>query len=524
MKGASLSFRISLTLFVLATAATGARAASSAAEAELLQSQATLRYHMMDYKGAAELLERALKILPGDVSSLELLALTRRKLNDDAAAGRAYLVLLALVDEKHRPPYHFELATIQFAARRFDEAREHFERAAEGGFNPGTSHFFLGFIEFSAKAWEPARAAFVASLASPDGFTYEAVSRYYLAAAYEQLGKSSDAVHSYYAAASAPEGLTDSISNGIRENALKALDRLDHTNSFAFLSMLGQWDTNVQSTPSDAASPLPQSMRHSFKNVLSGLAGAASSPRKDLQFIPSVRFYTNYNWNPVARDFSFASFTPSGLALYRPYARLSIGMKAEGTYTLKNTLNATDLTAGNHYSGYSFTGDIGPLARYEVRPSLNLAAELTYRPKRYYQDASTTSQIRSGAGFFARASGELTQARLLNPTAYFSYEQDQTSGSDFRFHAVGLGVANAMRVLARLLVTASADVASIDYFATVNPQRRDLLFSFRAVAQYALIVHWSLTGDLGYLNNGSTIPETFSYSRFVTSLGATYEF
>ncbi|MBI3555294.1 MAG: hypothetical protein HY074_03390, partial [Deltaproteobacteria bacterium] len=151
----------------------------------------------------------------------------------------------------------------------------------------------------------------------------------------------------------------DSGAGSIRQSALKELKKLDHDSRFLMLSLLSQWDSNVQANPEDVPNPVPQSMQQSMKTVINATGIAVSSPTRTFQFITSARFFANYNFNRLTRDFDFMSATPAVIGMYRPYARLSYGLRGEGTYTMKNTADVGNPNAVTIYRSFSATGDIG---------------------------------------------------------------------------------------------------------------------------------------------------------------------
>ncbi|MBI3555586.1 MAG: hypothetical protein HY074_04925, partial [Deltaproteobacteria bacterium] len=252
--------------------------------------------------------------------------------------------------------------------------------------------------------------------------------------------------------------------------------------------------------------------------------GLVTPPVGKYQAVGSLRLFGNYNWNQVTRDFQFLSVTPSVVGMRTPFKALSYGLKAEGTYTSKNTVDASTTATGNNFSSYSLTGDIGPLVRYDVTPSTRLVFEATWRPKSYFQDALSGDTRRTGMGFLARASASYTRSAYLNLTGYVSLEQDVPQGSAYQFIGPGAGIANAMYLTDKLTLSPLIDFTRPVYSQTKLPERIDSYYSFRVTAQYALATHWSLLADVGYVYNSSTVPATFQYNRELASLGATYFF
>ncbi|MEW6056918.1 MAG: hypothetical protein AB1540_09920 [Bdellovibrionota bacterium] len=509
-----------------------AHAAPNTSEIEVMQASATLQYHSKQHALCKTTIQKILQQDPNNINALELLALTQRALNEEEEAAKTYVRLAQVGPPPKKAAYRFELGSLRYKQKKFPQARRHFELAAKGNFNPGTSHFFLGVMNFSSKAWRKARHHFTASLTYSDGQSMAPVTRYYLANTYTQLGKTESAARNYYTstkeidekATTSNQGI-DSLTGDVRKNALKELKNLDQNQSFATLSMLSQWDSNVQTNPSDVNNPVAASSQRSLKAVFSAALGHSTSPTRTLQITPSYRFFTNYNLHYLATDFNFMSHTPGVYILYKPYTRFSGGIKAEGTFSMKNTLTETDDRRAMKYRKFSLTGDIGPVAKYELTPRIILGAETTWRPKKFYQDPLTGDTRRTGGGVFGRLSSEfISEFNWWNPLLYFSYEWDHPAGKNFRYRAIGAGVSNPVPITDKFTVTGVFDLLGSDYYETKNPKRDDFLLSYRAVASYLINNNWSATADVGYVDNQSTVLTSFKYNRILVSGGATYSF
>lgn len=499
--------------------------------AELALTQATIDYQSGNYGECQSRIKGLLKSNPGNLAALELLALTYRQTKDDKAALRTYEALYNIGGPSKTPAYAFELASIHYKEKRFDEARKYFNVAATANFNGGTSHFYLGLMEFDAKSWKNARHHLTASLTYNDGKTMAPITRYYLASAYAQLGKSDAAIHNYHEAESeigsaerASNSGIDSTLEGVRKNALKELKSLDKDQRFVNVTLLNQFDSNVQTNPSEVQNPTAQSSQRSLKQVVSASAGYSSSPTRDLQVTPVFNFFTNYNDHYLARDYNFMSFTPSIYALYKPYAKLSAGLKADGTFSMKNTLDVEQSRADLKYRPFSLTGNVGPVVKYELTPRVILGFETYWRPKRFYTDPADGELRRSGGGLFIKTSAEfVTPFWFLNPLAYLSYEWDRTSGKEYRMYAFGGGLSNPLPLTERLTLTASFDIVSTDFNETL-PKRDDLNIATRILGSYSINEHWAAIADASYTANNSTISTSYKYNRWVGSAGASYTF
>src|SRR5688572_51864 len=91
---------------------------------------------------------------PDDPETLHLLAMLRRQRGDVAEAVR--LVHRAIELSPERANYYATLAGMEFHARRFDLAKEHFEKAIE--LNPNFTGAYAALGQIAAMNGEQARA------------------------------------------------------------------------------------------------------------------------------------------------------------------------------------------------------------------------------------------------------------------------------------------------------------------------------------------------------------------------------
>ncbi|MBI3544721.1 MAG: hypothetical protein HY075_15735 [Deltaproteobacteria bacterium] len=500
---------------------------------EVALTMASIEYQAKNYPKCRQMVSDLLKRDPDNVGARELLALSQRGMNDDEGAAATYGKLLKGADPAKAAAYHFEMAMIRYKQKKSAEAKSHFQYAANAGFNGGTSNFYLGIMEFNAKAWKKARHHLTASLTYNDGKSMTPITRYYLANTYAQLGKTEAALHSYHevddtvAERMGNSGIDDTT-KGIRTNALKELKALDKGQRYASLTLMQQWDSNVQTNPTEVANPVATASQRSAKSVLSVAAGYTSSPAKKIQVTPSFSYSTNYNYNYLARNFNFMSFTPALFAIYKPYARLSGGIKADGIFSMQNMLDPDESTQHLKYRPFSLTGDVGPIVKYELTPRINVAGELYWRPKHFYLDPATGDSRRSGGGVAGKLTSEFVSGYAWwNPSVYVGYEWDHPSGKTFRSYALSGGVADTVSVTEKFLLTGSVDIISTDYNesgSTSQGKRDDLNMVFKVAGSYPIVDKWTASGDVSYTQNDSSISTIYKYERWTGELGATYSF
>jgi hypothetical protein len=219
------------------------------------------------------------------------------------------------------------------------------------------------------------------------------------------------------------------------------------------------------------------------------------------------------------------TFTPALFIVYKPYARLSTGLKADGIFSMQNMLDATQSTQDLKYRPYSLTGDAGPVIKFELTPKILLAGELYWRPMRFFLDPVTSIiNQRSGGGIFSKLTAELvTDYPWWRPSIYLSYEWDDTVGTNYQDYVTGGGLANTVAVTEKLSLTGSFDLLSTDYNMT-NPKRDDVNMVFKIAGTYPIATGWTATADISYTQNDSSISTSYKYDRWVCTGGATYTF
>lgn len=499
---------------------------------EVLQAKASIHYHAKEYQQCLNMLDKVLLQDRQNIEALELAALTHRKMKNDAAASKLYETLIKIAPKERRSPYYFDLATIQYSQKKTKEAHASFNKAVWGNFNQGTSHFYMGMIDFTDKKWHAAKNNLAASLTYNDGKAFEPITRYYLANAYAQVGQTQTAIQNYHAADLAIEnqkrrnsGSTDTLTTDMRKNILKELKNFDRGDLYVSLSMMSQWDNNVQTNPVTATDPLTKSSKKSAKAVMNVTAGGSTSPTRKIQTTGSYSLYTNYNAHYLARDFNFITHSGNVITMYKPYSRFTAGVKVAGTFSMKNNLLASDERSKLKYRKYSTQVDVGPVAKFEVTPRLNVSAETFYRPKWFYLDPASGDARRTGGGLFSRLSGEfLSPFTWFAPLAYASFEWDHPRGKTYRVYTWGGGISNALSVTDKLTVTPGLDFSSADYYAILDSKRDDFFMSYKVGATYLINQKWMALADFMYINNTSSQTSSFGYNRIVTSLGASYNF
>ncbi len=495
----------------------------TAGEAEVAQAEASANYHNQKYDAALFQLRNIVNATePGtkaNVEALEMMALIFRQQKDDAQAAGIYKKLLASAPENVKAPYHFELGTLRFQKKNLEEAQEHFEYSNKAGFNKGTSQFFLGLIEFSKQRYRKSLKLFNESFEQPDSEVLRAALRFYLGNVYLQFGKTESAIMNFKIAAANTDD--NPISANSAKGAKQALSQLDKSRFYGSGSLLTQYDSNVQSNPIDVASALGASYQASFKNIISANVGYTTPSTREFQISPNYSFYGNYNYNKRTRDYNFMSNTLSVFAFHQPYKRFSKGLKLQTNLSFKNT-PYSDRPSSTLYTKYSLTEEIGPVFKYELSPRTFLNNSLLWKPMYYFSDPSSGPNRRSGHGIaFNLSLDHISQWNYWNPETYVSGEYDIIEGDNFDCIQFGGGIGNSIQIDQRMTFKQFLDIAYYNYYNS-TPSREDQNYTLRAVINTVMNAKWSWTADASYIMNKSSMPASYKYNRYTTSLGITY--
>ncbi len=495
----------------------------SPSEAEVTQAEASAYYHNQKYE---EALSQLRKIISGtdsgtkvNVAALELMALIFRQQKEEAQAAGVYKKLIQTAPESVRAPYHYELGTLRYQKKNYTEAKEHFEYSESAGFNRGTSLFFLGLIHFNDQKYRKSLRLLNSSFEEPDSQILKGAIRYYLGNLYLQLGKTESAILNFKEAIANEE--PNPISANAAKGAAQALSQLNQSRFFASGSFLTQYDSNVQANPVDVTSALGASYQASLKNIISASAGYATPSTRDFQISPLYSFYGNYNYNRRTRDYNFMSNSLSVFAFHKPYKRFSKGLKVQSSLSFKNTPFA-NRPGSTLYTKYSLTEEMGPILRYELSPRTFLNSSLFWKSMHYYGDPETGANRRSGNGFaFQTSMQHISEWNYWNPEVYVNSEYDLIDGDNFDALNYGAGLGNLIQIDQRISFKQFFDILASNYIHS-TPSRKDQNYSLRAQITTVMNAKWSWVADGSLIFNKSSLPASYKYYRYTSSLGITY--
>lgn len=460
--------------------------------------------------------------------ALELKALTLKALKRDTEALRIYSWLGRTGPVEAKPKYYYEIATILHRQKRYSQARPYFRAAMRGRFNLGGSHFFLGLMDFEDKQYQTAQAHLRETVAS-QADDLKPLAEFYLGVIYFREGFSKGAIRGFKDSLelvgpwrASPNAELKKTGEEIASSSRKLLKNYDRARLFGNISTTLQYDSNVALLPGAVTSKAQLDGKSTLKQIIAGGLGVATSSTRSFQLVASYREYFNYNFNSDAKSFDFFSNIGSVYLNYKPYARLTPGIKAEGNFTFQNKAGPNESL---EFFPYGLLGDIGGYVRYEILPVLNAQFDASWRPKNFYDDPEKGNDRRSGSGSYFKLSGDYASPwRLLNPAAYVSFEVDAADGRNWQSKTWSLELSNTMKLTARDMLVTSLELAFSGFEDRLPAPRNDDLFSFSALWAHKITPELSWLVDLNFVRNNSDLQTLFAYTRFFGGVGISYGF
>ena len=246
---------------------------------------------------------------------------------------------------------------------------------------------------------------------------------------------------------------------------------------FFNLSMLGQYDSNIQQIPTSASAQQGSSRSTSKTTILAGF-GYMGPPLAELQFVPSYRFNANKNFASGLEAYEYASNTLAVSLNWRALARFSAGMKAELTHSFQNF--------DGSYRSYTAAGDVGPFIKWTQSENLQLQLEASLRP---LVNFAQTDLGGTGSGFRLgyRRDGA---TRVFNPTISIGLDFSGTRNATYRSRVQSVSFSNLIRLSGDHQLTPGVDYTLTDY-ADANPSRSDRTLAVRMSWVHPISAQWT---------------------------------
>ncbi len=478
-----------------------------AAEAEY--AEAVLAYNKKDYKAALAALNHIVKLQPRNAEALQLLALTYKTLGDTPHAYGAYRSLYLIQPPAQQGAAAFEMGVILYQQKKYPPAQSLFRQAVRLRFNPGPSHLFLGLMAFSNSQFSQAEGHFGYIARQPDP-ELSAVGHYYLGTIYLKngfggLGLGELIAASRIADRAPPESTT---AKDIGKAAKKIVQPFDKGQWFASVTLIPQFDSNVGVLP--VSGPGVTGL-WTLRTNYSGGGGWMSSPMRLFQFVGSLRAAGNFNLLPLGStvaNYNYHNVTPSIYLTYDPMAHVSIGARAEGTFTI----NYSDDGTGGANRPFAMSGDGGLFLRWQPTGRFMLQLDGDIKPAYFFTNTDFTGWTAS-----TKLSARIqSQWPLLNPGMSGGMDYNVTASDTWRYLAPAAEINNLFKIGSSNNLITSVGLTGYYYAWTA---RRDGNLVMRISDVHTIKKNWSILLDLSYTVNTSTEP-TYSYNRYTIGLGA----
>jgi tetratricopeptide (TPR) repeat protein len=495
---------------------------------------AVLDYNANDFAGALKTLSELQKKAPAVVEILELKAITLKAMKNDKDAANVYRDLVQLKtkegkDKKEIAPYAFELGVIRYNEKNWKQADQYLNYSAKNGFNVEVSRFYLGLVEVQLEDWTKAEANLNEVLKS-ELEELKPAAHYYLSQVYFKLGYPSDGFGSLLSAKSSAQKYIDrqdvapeskKMAEQVQAAAISTLAPFDKAQTFGTFSFLMGYDSNVLLLPSDSANSSSASGKSSLKSTVSAGYGYASSPLKVIQYVPSIRFNFNKNFNGESSSGEFADTTLSLYLTRDAMAAVSYGLKSEGTFVFQNQ---TDTAGAKKYHLYDSSIEFAPYVKWDASKQWTYAAEIGYRIVKYTgEDTVSESLRRSGNGILAKISAQnKASRRFFNPTYSVKLETTSTTGTEYDNTLYGIQVINTMK-LGKFEFTQVLEYDHTGYGSSTTG-RKDGLLVLSLLASKKIGPRWALLFSGDYSTNSSSDSATYSYNRYTFNAGLGYNF
>jgi tetratricopeptide (TPR) repeat protein len=482
--------------------------------------EAIIAYNKQQVPKALAILDELIKISPSNKEYLEMKALALKGTGDPKKSLEVYLRLYQVSANKDKGPYAFELGTLYTQLSQFPAAQKYFEKAYELNFNTLASQFYMGLSAFQSSSYGVAEKNFrpvSESALEP----YSLMSKYYLGISYFKLNNGSQGVQQLVAVRnSTRDAAAGSVEKTLGDASSKMLAPFSYGHWFGNIVLQSQFDSNVQLLPTTYTNPTGTNNPATMKMNFSGGGGYMTAPLDRIQWVAGYRASYNYNFNANAKGFQYFTNNASLYANYNALAATSAGLKVESSYAFQNALtDAADTSSAYQYQKYNFTMGGGFYIHHQLDREWKLEIDLGGKNQLFYADSSL-----SGLDYTGRVAVRSDLGRTyFNPGVSAVYENNRAHGDAFYSTAYGVGLMNTMNFPGSLTVGQSFDVLLTKY-GRLTPSRSDKNYSLRVNASKMLNAKYSLLADAGYIKNVSSVPETYTYNQFVTSLGLGYSF
>lgn len=496
--------------------------------------EAVLEYNAGKFETSLKLLTEVQKKAPKSVEILELKAITLKSMKSPKEAGVVYRDLIQLKTQAGAPkkeiaPYAFELGVLRFTEKDFKQAESYLNYSAKNGFNADVAYFYLGLIRSQNQDWTGAEDSFKKTL-SGDVEELKPATHYYLSQVSFKMGYAADGFGHLIDAKKSAKKFIDredvqpeskKMAEQVYAAAAATLAPFDRSQFFMSFSFMTGYDSNVLLLPAESTSSTSASGKSSMKSLLAMGMGYATSPLATFQYVPSVRFNLNKNFNGESYSGEFADTTASLYITKDSLAPVSYGVRIEGNMVFQTQ---SDTAGAKKYHLYDRAFLLSPYAKWDATKVWSLGAEVGYRSTKFTGEESLSeSTKRSGSTVVTKVSAQnKTQRKYFNPTYSLKVESTSTTGTEYDSTVFGVQLLNVMR----LETFDFTQVLSLDKtgYGNSTTDRSDTLATLSLQASKKIGPRWALIGSGDYSKNTSSDASSYSYNKYSVNAGVGYSF
>lgn len=509
--------------------------ADISSELEPEYAEAVLAYNSQNFDRAMMILETLKKRSPQTIEFLELSAIVLKTQKKDQEASNVYRELIQLKtkegkDRKEVAPYAFELGILKFNEKKLDQSEQYLNFSLRNKFNTEMSLFYLGMIATHKMEWAKAENSFKGIINS-EIEDIKPAAHFYLAQAYFKSGSTSAGFGQLSLAKAKAEKIlkNENLTSEIRQMAEQirtaseaALLPFDKTQKFGNFNILTGFDSNVLLVPSSTPGSSNVTGKETIKTLISAGYGIATSPVAQFQYVPSIKFNFNKNWNTDSATAEFSDVTASLYVSRNALSGLVLGLKTENALIFQNDYNST--TKKSKYRLYNSSIGLGPYMRWEASRKWTVNSDILFRSLKFNNESDLQQTLRrSGPAYGLRVSAtQKTGKKYYNPTYSLKLETTRTEGTEYRALAYGLGISNVMK-LSKFDLIQNLDITKTKFGDSVA-DRSDTLVVLGVVLNKKIGPRWSILGTADYTKNSSSDEQSYTYDRFTFNAGLSYVF
>lgn len=509
---------------------------SPSREFEVKFSQAVLLYRSEKLKEALALTEQISK---QEISqkNLELRALILKDMGRTADAKKAHLDLLARtkkagLERKVAASSLFELGTLAFAEKEWEESLNYFNECLRYAFNTTGSRFYRGVIYLNQKNFDPALEDFY-SVVSGDSSLLKAQAYLFIAKTYSALEKYDEAISALYKAKLYVDQQLKNKDNNTPylkdyeaiQQAIKAsVDKIDRTSMVRSLALFIGHDSNVLGVPEVGSVADLFSKKSSNVAYLKAQIGNLSSVFASRQSFWAYQFFGNYT---ATKETEIGRFLVNDVNYISTWNHLnptnhSLRVHLNSTFQYQRNLE----TDKAQYSPYSLTGDISYTLKQIVNVKDTFIQEALIRYDSFLLDPVFSDYLKKtgSEAQYTVAWMRDSSLPLWNPKIEIKVRQRDSKGTEFRMTGASITLGNVFYINTKNLFSIGFNVGSNNYNQRPLVKRKDDITQVQLDWFYSF--SRSLKGNLNYqwYNNGSNIEDLYRFERQTVFAGMSYFF